>query len=325
MNLIDKLIIEAAPQLAAEEERRTLEARHVSIYAYREGSMQVSAQLDVLDAKYLDAAIEQIAALLPGADPTAAGVSTRPSSRSPGLGALAHPRLCAGAAALDRRSAGPIDAASTGVPSQTQGSGRGAPHPTPFRLHRAHLPHHHHAPGESAPRHPGVRPHPGCIPGRPERPRPGRRRRLPHAGHAAPPPRRQAGGGPPGHRPAGDSGRGSLPPQPPTPRGGDPDLPHRRLPLLPDTQPRPAAGPHRRLPGVRTTGADPDRATSRPSRTRIVTGPRPPVTGSTTSRVQAVCCGAAHSATSIASPRTAPSPSTDPGPPPIRLSPPPNR
>lgn len=129
MNLIDKLIIEAAPQLAAEEERRALEARHVSIYAYREGSMQVSAQLDVLDAKYLDAAIEQIAALLPGADPTAAGVS-KAELRARALGALAHPAY---ALALQQQAAGQpalLDAAAPGpIADQDPDAERHRPHP----------------------------------------------------------------------------------------------------------------------------------------------------------------------------------------------------
>ncbi len=105
--------------------------------------MQVSAQLDVLDAKYLDAAIEQIAALLPGADPTAAGVS-KAELRARALGALAHPAY---ALALQQQAAAQPTLTRRGRPRSHRGpgSGRGAPPPTPCRLHRAHLRHHHHA------------------------------------------------------------------------------------------------------------------------------------------------------------------------------------
>lgn len=90
MNLIDRFIAETAPHIAAEEERKTLEARHVSIYAYREGSMQVSAQLDVLDAKYLDATVEQISSLLAATAPSVASAS-KSELRAKALGVLAHP------------------------------------------------------------------------------------------------------------------------------------------------------------------------------------------------------------------------------------------
>ncbi|MHA6524098.1 hypothetical protein [Tessaracoccus sp. G1721] len=100
MNLIDRLIVEVAPHIAAEEERRALEARHVSIYAYRDGSMQVSAQLDVLDAKYLDAAVEQISDIL-AENPEGARV-TKTELRARALGVLAHPAY---ALALQQRHA----------------------------------------------------------------------------------------------------------------------------------------------------------------------------------------------------------------------------
>ncbi|CAL8973228.1 hypothetical protein TESS_TESS_02692 [Tessaracoccus sp. O5.2] len=100
MNLMDRLIIEAAPEIAAERERRTLNGRYVSISRYREGSMQVSAQLDVLDAKYLEAAVSQISGLL--VDDGAAAGCDADQVRAKALGVLANPAY---ALALQQRAA----------------------------------------------------------------------------------------------------------------------------------------------------------------------------------------------------------------------------
>lgn len=129
MNLVDRLIIEEAPHLAAEEERRALAARHVSVHAYRDGSMQVSAQLDVLDAKYLDAAVEQLSDILAG-HPEGAGV-TKAELRAKALGALAHPAY---ALALQQQAAQPVlldgAAPATTIPLAADPDGeRHRPHP----------------------------------------------------------------------------------------------------------------------------------------------------------------------------------------------------
>ncbi len=89
MQLMDRLAAELAPKLAEKREQEALDARYVSVSRYRQGSMQVSAQLDVLDAKYLDAAIEQLAGLL-GEDPNTDGFG-KDRLRAKALGALAHP------------------------------------------------------------------------------------------------------------------------------------------------------------------------------------------------------------------------------------------
>lgn len=104
MNLMDRLVAETAPLLAEKRERDALDARYVSISRYEQATMQISGQLDVLDARYLDAAIEQIADILNrdgSIDTTGFG---KDRLRAKALGILAHPAY---ALALQQQSAQP--------------------------------------------------------------------------------------------------------------------------------------------------------------------------------------------------------------------------
>lgn len=131
MNLIDRLIVEVAPHIAEEEERQALAARHVSIYAYRDGSMQVSAQLDVLDAKYLDATVEQISEYL-GADAAGAAVS-KAELRARALGVLAHPAYALALQQQHAQQPALVDGSlQSGIPAPTTADSdaeRHRPHP----------------------------------------------------------------------------------------------------------------------------------------------------------------------------------------------------
>ena len=70
LDLVDTLIAKQRPDLVREKERKQLKARFVDVGRYRHGVMQLYGQLDVLDAKYFDAALLQIAELLAEFEPS---------------------------------------------------------------------------------------------------------------------------------------------------------------------------------------------------------------------------------------------------------------
>lgn len=86
-NLLEKLIIEADPAAAAEREAAALEARDVFFWRSRDGVAGISGSLDLLDAKYLESMIDQIADLLREQEPQAA----RGVMRAKALAALSSP------------------------------------------------------------------------------------------------------------------------------------------------------------------------------------------------------------------------------------------
>ena len=72
LDLVDTLVAKQRPDLVREKERKQLGARFVDVGRYRHGVMQVYGQLDVLDAKYFDAALLQVAELLAEFEPSGA-------------------------------------------------------------------------------------------------------------------------------------------------------------------------------------------------------------------------------------------------------------
>ncbi len=87
LNLLKKLIIQADPARAAEQERRRRAERGVWVWGLHEGAMNLTGCLDVLDARYLDAAVDRIADLLAPDHPG----SSQSVLRAKALGVLANP------------------------------------------------------------------------------------------------------------------------------------------------------------------------------------------------------------------------------------------
>ncbi|MGV8847563.1 hypothetical protein, partial [Tessaracoccus sp.] len=54
MDLLDRLIIEADPAKAAEKQAQDAASRNVVFWGHRDGGIDVTARMDVLDAKYLE-------------------------------------------------------------------------------------------------------------------------------------------------------------------------------------------------------------------------------------------------------------------------------
>ncbi|MDF1486857.1 13E12 repeat family protein [Tessaracoccus caeni] len=86
-NLLDKLIIQADRQLAEEQERRARGERGVWLWGLHEGVMNLTGKLDVLDARYLDTRLGEIAALIEGQYPEL----TVAQRRAKAVGILANP------------------------------------------------------------------------------------------------------------------------------------------------------------------------------------------------------------------------------------------
>lgn len=86
-NLLDKLIIEADPELAAEKERKAREQRGVWLWGLDQGVMNLTGKLDVLDAGALDLRLNEIAQLLEDQFPDL----THEQRRSKALRALSDP------------------------------------------------------------------------------------------------------------------------------------------------------------------------------------------------------------------------------------------
>lgn len=91
IDLCDTLIVAADPQIAAQREARQLRNRDVRIWEHHEATINLTAKLDVLDAKYLDATVTQLAGILQ-AKPAYATVALD-VLRSKALGIMAHPAL----------------------------------------------------------------------------------------------------------------------------------------------------------------------------------------------------------------------------------------
>lgn len=99
-NLLDKLVKEADLEAAAEKERKAREDRGVFVWGLSDGVMNLTGRLDVLDARHLDASVEQMAEVIEGDHP---GL-TKDQRRAKALGILAQP---ARALALLQRAAQP--------------------------------------------------------------------------------------------------------------------------------------------------------------------------------------------------------------------------
>ncbi|OCL36371.1 hypothetical protein BCR15_00395 [Tessaracoccus lapidicaptus] len=99
-NWLKKLIIEADPARAAAREVKQRADRGVHVWGLYEGVMNLTGRLDVLDARYLDAAVDRVADILAVEQPE----QTRTILRAKALGVLANPAY---ALALLQRAAQP--------------------------------------------------------------------------------------------------------------------------------------------------------------------------------------------------------------------------
>lgn len=88
-NLLDKLIIEADAELAAKRERKAREDRGVWLWGLFEGVLNLTGKVDVLDGRFLDARLTELAELLKGQFP---GLDLQ-QRRAKALGLLANPAL----------------------------------------------------------------------------------------------------------------------------------------------------------------------------------------------------------------------------------------
>ena len=91
IDLCDKLIVAADPVIAAEREARQLRNRNVQLWEPHEATVNLTAKLDVLDGRYVDDTVSQIAMILRECQEykSVAGDVLR----SKALGILAHPAL----------------------------------------------------------------------------------------------------------------------------------------------------------------------------------------------------------------------------------------
>ncbi|MDO5736392.1 MAG: hypothetical protein Q4P15_07945 [Propionibacteriaceae bacterium] len=91
INLCDKLIVAADPAIAAEREARQLRDRNVQLWEPHEGTVNLTAKLDVLDAKYINVTISELAGIL-HRKPEYTNVALD-VLRSKALGIMAHPAV----------------------------------------------------------------------------------------------------------------------------------------------------------------------------------------------------------------------------------------
>lgn len=87
LNLLKRLIVEADPARAADKERRRRAERGVYVWGLHEGAMNLTGCLDVLDARYLDAAVDRVADILAAHQPG----QSKSALRAKALGVLANP------------------------------------------------------------------------------------------------------------------------------------------------------------------------------------------------------------------------------------------
>lgn len=85
--LLEKLIIEADPKGAAEKERAAREDRGVHLWGLDDGVMNLTGRLDVLDARFLDSRLDEVARLIDQQFPEL----THRQRRAKALGVLANP------------------------------------------------------------------------------------------------------------------------------------------------------------------------------------------------------------------------------------------
>ena len=117
-NLLDKLIIQADPQLAAKKETAARQQRGVWVWGLHDGAMNLTGKLDVLDARFVDARLDEIAGLIEDSFPAL----THAQRRAKAVGILANPAY---ATALLQQAAqqalplGPEDAPGP-VPADTR-------------------------------------------------------------------------------------------------------------------------------------------------------------------------------------------------------------
>ncbi|MDO5737302.1 MAG: hypothetical protein Q4P15_12590 [Propionibacteriaceae bacterium] len=91
IDLCDKLIVAADPEIAAEREARQLRNRNVRVWDPQDGTVNLTAKLDLLDAKYVNATVTQLAGIL-REKPAYAQVALD-VLRSKALGIMAHPAV----------------------------------------------------------------------------------------------------------------------------------------------------------------------------------------------------------------------------------------
>lgn len=91
IDLCDKIIIQLDPETAAEKEAERLSAREVKIWELHGGTINLTAKLDALDARYVNATVGQIAGIL-HAKPEYAKVAID-ILRAKALGIMAHPAV----------------------------------------------------------------------------------------------------------------------------------------------------------------------------------------------------------------------------------------
>ena len=91
IDLCDKIIIQLDPETAAAKEAARLHAREVKIWEPHEGTINLTATLDALDAKYVNATVGQIAGIL-HATPEYTKVAIN-ILRAKALGIMAHPAV----------------------------------------------------------------------------------------------------------------------------------------------------------------------------------------------------------------------------------------
>lgn len=88
-NLLDKLIMQADLELAAERERTARADRGVHVWGLCDGVMNLTGRLDVLDAAHLEAALDQMAEAIAVDHPQL----SKQQRRAKAIGVLAHPAL----------------------------------------------------------------------------------------------------------------------------------------------------------------------------------------------------------------------------------------
>ena len=91
IDLCDKIIVELDPVAAAEKEAARLAAREVKLWGFHEGTINLTARLDALDARYVYATATRIAAIL-HAKPEYTKVAID-VLRAKALGIMAHPAV----------------------------------------------------------------------------------------------------------------------------------------------------------------------------------------------------------------------------------------
>lgn len=142
LHRLDKLIIEDNPAAAIEHEKKQRERRFVAIWGHDHNGMNLAARLATLDARYLDAAVNQMADVLKADHPDIA----KEQLRAKALGILANPAM---ALALLQRAAqqplidepDPTDAPETGSDAQPQPAETGTSEPAPPDGSQRHDPH----------------------------------------------------------------------------------------------------------------------------------------------------------------------------------------